>query len=58
MRYANRALHILQAKRHTGTKARLVSETAAGEILLVARSSAGKEQVLEWYPLVSPPVPL
>ena len=30
-------------------------ETAAGDLLLVARSPAGAEHVLEWEPLVAPP---
>lgn len=54
VRYANRALQILptpHAKRHCGPKARiLVRETATGTILLVARSKAGGEHVLEWTP--------
>ena len=59
VRYANRALQIrptARAKRHTGPKGRiLVRETAAGEILLVARAPAGAEHVLEWEQLVAPP---
>ena len=60
VRYANRALQIrptARAKRHTGPKARiLVRETAAGELLLVARSPAGEDHVLAWEQLVAPPV--
>jgi hypothetical protein len=59
VRYANRALQIrptTRAKRHTGPKGRiLVRETAAGEILLVARAPDGSEHVLEWEPLAAPP---
>lgn len=58
VRYANRALQIqptARAKRHTGPKARiLVRETRAGEILLVARTRAGVEHLLEWEQLLSP----
>lgn len=54
VRYDNRALQILptaRAKRHTGPKGRiLVRETSTGELLLVARTPAGKEQLLEWQP--------
>lgn len=60
VRYENRALQIrptARAKRHTGPKARiLVRDTAAGEILLVARSPSGAEAVLEWDQLSAPPV--
>lgn len=55
VRYDNRALQILptaRAKRHTGPKGRiLVRETPAGDLLLVARSPAGQEQLLEWQPV-------
>ena len=73
VRYANRALQILptaRAKRYTGPRGRiLVRETETGEILLVARTAAGAEQLLEWQPIAGaahrpnyqaprPPVPV
>src|SRR5258707_7727046 len=58
VQYANHALQILptrRAKRFTRPKGRiLVRETRAGEILLVARSPTGEEQVLEWTPFSQP----
>jgi hypothetical protein len=55
VRYDNRALQILptaRAKPYTGPKGRiLVRETATGEILLVARTVGGTEQLLPWQPL-------
>ena len=55
VRYDNRALQIqptARAKRFTAPKGRiLVRETVTGEIRLVARSTAGDEQCLEWVEL-------
>ena len=52
VRYDNHALQILvtnRARRFTGPKGRVrVRETEEGEILLVARSPGGEEQILEW----------
>ena len=52
VRYDNRALQIVptaRAKRHTHPRARiLVRETKTGDVLLVARTPEGNEQLLEW----------
>ena len=58
VRYDNRALQIVptaRAKRHTHPRARiLVRETKTGDLLLVARTPEGKEQLLEWQPVTPP----